>query len=87
MEQTNAPPAPNLGAILLQQGKITAVQLAVGLHLQQHSQAFAGCRIGEILIRCGFLREDDLIDALALQPELIVEVTRTLSRVRASSNE
>jgi hypothetical protein len=81
---SSAAPAlvPNIGTILLQQGKLTAVQLTVGLYLQQHSHAYRGRRLGEILVGCGFVREDDLIDALAIQPALLGEVEQILSSLR-----
>jgi hypothetical protein len=74
-----APLLPNIGTILLEQGKISAVQLTVGLYLQQHSSAYRGLRLGEILVSCGFISEDALIDALVLQPSLLGEVEQTLA--------
>jgi hypothetical protein len=86
MAQALQPPTLNLGAILLQQGKITAVQLSVGLYLQSHSPSYEGCRLGEILIGCGFIREDDLIDALAIQPALLGEVQQVLRQLLMSNS-
>jgi hypothetical protein len=82
MVQQMMSPLPPLGTILIEQGRLSAVQLAVGLYLQQHSPTYTGRRLGEILVSCGFVREDDLIDALTLQPGLLGEVERTLAVLR-----
>lgn len=86
MSSATSPLIPNIGTILLQQGKLTAVQLTVGLYLQQHSDIYRSRRLGEILVGCGFVREDDLIDALTLQPALLSEVQQTLSALRGATH-
>ena len=55
-----------LGEILLERKKITPDQLELALHTQRRE----GSYLGEILVRLGFLEEQDVIAALVIQCHL-----------------
>ena len=54
------------GEILLQQGLITEEQLEKAVETQKEE----GGRIGEIFIKLGFIKEDEMISALGKQLSL-----------------
>jgi hypothetical protein len=59
---------PLLGALLLEQGLITAEQLQVCLQLQ--SEHYLGIPLGQILVNCGYLSRTDLAHILILRDEI-----------------
>lgn len=75
MSRTVAAPAP-LGKLLIQRRRITDKQLEQALAEQLKS---GGERLGEILLRLGFVSEDDLVECLGEQYSLpVVKLNRFL---------
>ena len=68
-------PAPKLGEILVAQGKITQEQLAVALELQKTS----GRRLGEELVKAGFVKRAVVSRALRIQRRIVFGALTTLA--------
>jgi hypothetical protein len=66
---------PKLGEILVAQGKITADQLAVALERQKTS----GRRLGEELIKAGFVKRAVISQALRMQRRIVFGAMTTLA--------
>jgi len=64
-----------LGAMLVESGLVTQLQIDNALKQQQHG----GGRLGEVLVGSGLVSEDDLIHALAGQMHLAVVDLRTVT--------
>ena len=64
-----------LGAMLVESGLVTQLQIDNALKQQQHG----GGRLGEVLVGSGLVSEDDLINALAGQMHLAVVDLRTVT--------
>src|SRR5271170_5396188 len=67
--------APRLGEILVAQGKITAQQLAIALDRQKTS----GRRLGEELIKAGFVQRGVVSRALRMQRRIVFGAFTTLA--------
>jgi hypothetical protein len=70
-----AVPTPRLGEILVAQGKITPEQLAIALDRQKTS----GRRLGEELIRAGFVQRGAVSRALRIQRRVVFGALTTLA--------
>ena len=68
-------PAPKLGEILVAQGKITQEQLALALELQKTS----GRRLGEELVKAGFVKRAVVSRALRIQRRIVFGALTTLA--------
>ena len=68
-------PAPKLGEILVAQGKITQEQLAMALELQKTS----GRRLGEELVKAGFVKRAVVSRALRIQRRIVFGAITTLA--------
>ena len=66
--------APKLGEILLAQGKITEQQLAVALERQKTS----GRRLGEELVKAGYVKRGVVSRALRIQRQIVYGAMTTL---------
>jgi DNA-binding Lrp family transcriptional regulator len=67
--------APKLGEILVAQGKITQEQLAIALELQKTS----GRRLGEELVKAGFVKRAVISRALRIQRRIVFSAITTLA--------
>src|SRR5947209_20508542 len=73
-------PAPKLGEILVAQGKITQEQLAIALELQKTS----GRRLGEELVKAGFVKRSVVSRALRIQRRIVFGALTTLAAATMS---
>lgn len=71
---------PKLGEILVAQGKITQEQLAVALERQKTS----GRRLGEELVRAGFVKRGVVSRALRIQRRIVFGALTTLAATTIS---
>ncbi|MBX0328133.1 GAF domain-containing protein [Oscillochloris sp. ZM17-4] len=68
MPSPTGPLVPLLGALLVAEGVITQEQINAALMIQQ--QDYPDERLGEILVRCGYVSRNDLEQALSQQQDL-----------------
>src|SRR2546430_17677218 len=73
-------PAPKLGEILVAQGKITQEQLAIALERQKTS----GRRLGEELVKAGFVKRSVVSRALRIQRRIVFGALTTLAAATMS---
>jgi hypothetical protein len=72
--------APKLGEILVAQGKITQEQLAIALEQQKTS----GRRLGEELVKAGFVKRSVVSRALRIQRRIVFGALTTLAAATMS---
>jgi len=68
---------PLLGAILLERGKVRPEMLDHALRVQRASPT--AIRLGEVLLKLGYIAEQDLLEALQAQRSMAEEVAQLLS--------
>lgn len=66
---------PLIGALLIEEGLITLEQLQVCMVLQ--SENYLGIPIGQILVNCGYISQNDLSHILILQSEIRSSILTT----------